>query len=122
MNHPEESQKGSKKARPSHTNKVNIYMGAPDQLVLKSAAGEIVCHIPDFSLLACDCICHCNCGVCECYCDCACVCNCDCDCCVTLRAKDLDEFYAKVKGLAETMNVRFGEIQEILEPLASERE
>jgi hypothetical protein len=103
--------------------KVNIYMGAPDQMVLKSVAGEIVWHVPDFTELMCsDCICHCDCGNCACHCDCACVCNCDCDCCIEMHGINVEEFYKKVDDVTFYVNTKFGEIKEILDKYRVEKE
>jgi len=102
--------------------KVNMYLGAPDTIILESIAGKIVWHVPDFGELLCtDCICHCDCGNCACHCDCACPCNCDCDCCQELHGIRINEFYGKVRDVAKMLDVRFGEIKDILKTYKVEK-
>ena len=114
-----------------------IYLGEPTQAVLDRVAGKIGKAIPDFTgklntdaflgnaasnICECDCFCSCSCD-CTCNCDCVCYCECNCPCLCqsacddALLLQDIRNLTRKMDVLRERINVRYGQITEIMESL-----
>ena len=118
-----------------------IYAGEPTETVLKRVAGNIGKSIPDFSgkinaadfihnaaskICECDCFCSCSCD-CQCNCDCVCYCDCNCPCLCqsscddALALQDIRDIYREIGKLHAEIEVRYGDISDIVETLKSSK-
>jgi hypothetical protein len=112
-----------------------IYLGEPSERVVERVAGQLKPFVTDFAgrintgdfvhnagskICECDCFCSCACD-CTCNCDCVCYCDCNCPClCKSacdsyLALEDIRAAMTQIAVIRERMDVRFGDIGEILQ-------
>lgn len=118
-----------------------VYLGEPSKAVIDRVSGKIGRFVSDFKgqvniadfihnaggkICECDCFCSCSCD-CTCNCDCVCYCECNCPClcqssCDAYRAlEDATHWAQQMEVLRDRLNVRFGQITEILANFAKGR-
>lgn len=93
----------------------------PTKAVLTQVAGKIYRGSNPGTLDICSCTCNCSCA-CHCSCNCNCFCNCDCPCLCDCKSA-IPQLLVKLgdikemKEMASILNVRLGEIEEILKTI-----